>query len=88
MLRRGKFNEPERWLVWLIAFALFAAGATGIGLAIARSEEMFGLGGGGLGQLRKLEVLASHHRQRLVFRRGVAGPQLRVQIVRFAAGSP
>ena len=59
MLRRGKFNEPERWLVWLIAFALFAAGATGIGLAIARSEEMLGLAGVGVIALAVIYLLAA-----------------------------
>ena len=59
MLRRGKFNEPERWLVWLIASALFAAGAIGIGLAIARSEEMLGLAGVGVIALAVIYLLAA-----------------------------
>ena len=50
-------------------------------------QQPFGLGSGGLGQVGELGVLAPHHRQRLVFRGGVAGPQLRVQIMRSPAGS-
>ena len=59
MLRRGKFNEPERWLVWLIASALFVAGATGIGLAISRSEEKLGLAGAGVIALAVIYLIAA-----------------------------
>jgi hypothetical protein len=59
MLRRGKFNEPERWLVWLIASALFAAGATGISLAIARGEMKLGLAGVGVIALGVIYLIAA-----------------------------
>ena len=59
MLRRGKFNEPERWLVWLIASALFAAGAIAIGMAIARSEEKLGLAGAGVIALAVIYLIAA-----------------------------
>jgi hypothetical protein len=59
MLRRGKFNEPERWFVWLIAFALFVAGATGVGLAIARGEEKLGLAGVGVIALAAIYLIAA-----------------------------
>ena len=59
MLRRGKFNEPERWLVWLIASALFAAGAIAIGLAITRSEGKLGLAGAGVIALAVIYLIAA-----------------------------
>jgi hypothetical protein len=59
MLRPGKFSEPERWLIWLIASALFAAGATGIGLAIARSQEKLGLAGIGVLALAVAYLIAA-----------------------------
>jgi len=59
MLRRRKFNEPERWLVWLIASALFAAGTSGIGLAIARSEEKLGFAGAGVIALALIYLIAA-----------------------------
>ena len=49
-------------------------------------EQPFGLPRRGLGQLGQLGVLAPHHRQRLLLRGGVAGAQLRVQIMRPPAG--
>ncbi len=51
-------------------------------------QQPFGLGGGGLGQIGQLSVLAAHHRQRLVPGGGVAGPQFRVQVMGPPAGGP
>jgi len=59
MLRRGKFNEPERWLVWLIASALLLIGATGIGLAVARSDGKLGLAGAGVIALAVIYLIAA-----------------------------
>src|SRR3954451_8361680 len=60
-------------------------GCVGSGLphgAFGVGQQSFGFSGRGLGQVGELGVLAPHHRQRLVFRGRVAGPQFRVQVMR------
>jgi len=59
MLRRGKFNEFESWLVWLIASALLLIGATGIGLAVARNDGKLGLAGFGVIALAVIYLIAA-----------------------------
>ena len=65
MLRRGKFNRTEKWLVWLIASFLLAAGATGIGLAIARGEVKLGIASIGVIALAIIYLIAAVRRRPL-----------------------
>jgi uncharacterized membrane protein YhaH (DUF805 family) len=65
MLRRGKFGRTEVWLVWLIALGLFAGGATGIGLAIARGDGNIGLAGAGVIALAAIYLIAAIRRRPL-----------------------
>ncbi len=65
MLRRGKFNRTETWLTWLIALGLFATGAVGIGLAVARSQWRTGLAGAGFMALGAIYLIAAARRRPL-----------------------
>ena len=65
MLRRGKFNRTETWLVWSIASVLVAAGATGIGLAIARGEEKLAIASVGVFALAVIYLIAAVRRRPL-----------------------
>lgn len=65
MLRRGKFGRTETGLVWMIALGLFAAGGTGIALAVARGEWKIGLLGAGVIALGAIYLLAALRRRPL-----------------------
>ena len=65
MLRRGRFRGNEVWLVGLIALGLFVAGATGIGLAIARGDGKIGLAGAGVIALAAIYLIAAIQRRPL-----------------------
>ena len=53
------------WLVWLITLGLFAAGATGIGLAIARGDGSIGLAGVGVIALAAIYLISAIRRRPL-----------------------
>jgi hypothetical protein len=65
VLRRGKLRKVELWLIWLIGLGLFAAGITGMTLAVLRLDWRSGLAGAGMVALAAIYFAAAIRRRPL-----------------------
>jgi NADH:ubiquinone oxidoreductase subunit 5 (subunit L)/multisubunit Na+/H+ antiporter MnhA subunit len=59
VLRRGRLRKSELWLVWVIGLGLFAAGITGMTLAVVRRDWKTGLAGAGIVALAAIYFAAA-----------------------------
>ena len=65
MLRPGKLRKTELWLIWLIGLGLFAAGITGMTLAVVHANWRTGLAGAGMVALAAIYFAAAMRRRPL-----------------------